>query len=123
VAARVCVARVAGCCRALVDESPIRTNLYVALIGEPGSGKTTAIQKAIWLLGMSFPILLEDKIGSGEGLAKRIGAQGILPGCGSGRIVAHDGEVTVHTRHVPANTSNRMATKQQHRRYFQARGG
>jgi hypothetical protein len=63
---------------ALVDQTPdsVRTNLYVGLIGDPGTGKTTALKKAIWLLGMQVPVLVEEKFGSGEGLAQRIGNVG-----------------------------------------------
>ena len=57
----------------IVDAGEFRTNLYLGLIGDVGSGKTTAVRRALWLLGLSSPTVLEDKIGSGEGLATRIG--------------------------------------------------
>jgi hypothetical protein len=61
---------------ALVDDSPIRTNLYAGLIGDIGTGKTQAIKRAIWLLDLKLPILFEQKVGSGEGLGQRIGDVG-----------------------------------------------
>jgi hypothetical protein len=51
----------------------IRTNLYVGLIGPVGAGKTSAFERAFWLLKMTKPPLINLKSGSGEGMAEFLG--------------------------------------------------
>ena len=51
----------------------IRANLYVGLIGGVGSGKTSAFEKAFWLMQLKEPILQKLKSGSGEGMAEYLG--------------------------------------------------
>ncbi len=63
----------------LVPHSPTpsnRTNLFVALVGGKGTGKTSAFDYAIRLLDLKVPALLKLKAGSGEGLTKEIGDVG-----------------------------------------------
>ncbi len=60
---------------ALVERGncPIRTNLYGALVGSQGSGKSQSNETAFQLLGMTNnPILLEAKFGSAEALIERL---------------------------------------------------
>ncbi|HWY20032.1 MAG TPA: hypothetical protein VNX26_02365 [Candidatus Acidoferrum sp.] len=60
----------------LVPHSPEksnRTNLYAALVGGKGTGKTSALDYALRLLNISSPPLMRLKAGSAEGLAKQIG--------------------------------------------------
>lgn len=49
----------------------VRSNLYVALIGSPGSGKTSAINVANYLLDVKDD-LFRSYVGSAEGLAKNL---------------------------------------------------
>jgi len=56
--------------------SGIRTNLFCALVGPPGCGKSQAIERAIKLLGVEDPRLMRLKAGSGEGLVSKIGDVG-----------------------------------------------
>jgi hypothetical protein len=51
----------------------IRTNLYVALVGKPGSGKSQVIDRSIRLMDLRPPFLEEIKAGSIEGLLKQRG--------------------------------------------------
>jgi hypothetical protein len=48
----------------------VRTNLYVALVGGVGSGKSQAIDFAIKTLGLEKPGLMDVFAGSGEGLIR-----------------------------------------------------
>ena len=57
----------------LVPRCGTRTNLYVALIGPPGSGKSSAFEYAFKLLSVEKPLLQRLKSGSPEGLMKFIG--------------------------------------------------
>lgn len=59
------------CAGALVSGE--RTNLYCALVGEPGCGKSEAIKRVLALLDISNPPLLPMKSGSAEGFAKFVG--------------------------------------------------
>ena len=64
---------------ALVRQEPgtntIPLNLYVALVGQVHSGKTTCIERANFLLEVIDPILQKLKSGSAEGLLAKIGDQ------------------------------------------------
>lgn len=63
----------------LVPHSPEksnRTNLFTAIVGGKGTGKTSALDYALWLLNVSSPPLMRLKAGSAEGLAKQIGDVG-----------------------------------------------
>jgi hypothetical protein len=60
----------------LVPSSKDRTNLFCALVGEKGCGKSSAIERATWLLGIKEPVLLKLKSGSAEGMAEKIGNAG-----------------------------------------------
>ncbi|MGA7382244.1 MAG: hypothetical protein WBX03_15450 [Terriglobales bacterium] len=51
----------------------VRTNLYTGLVGGVGTGKTSAFERAFWLLNLVSPALLNLKSGSGEGMAEFIG--------------------------------------------------
>jgi hypothetical protein len=51
-----------------------RTNLYCGLVGEKGSGKSTAFDFAFSLLGLDATRLLKLKSGSAEGLVAKIGS-------------------------------------------------
>jgi hypothetical protein len=57
----------------LVPKCGTRTNLYVALIGPPGSGKSSAFEYAFKLLSLDKPLLQRLKSGSAEGLMKFVG--------------------------------------------------
>jgi hypothetical protein len=50
------------------EHMPVRVNLYAALVGPAGSGKSHSIQHAIRLLGIKQPPLLRMMTGSAEGL-------------------------------------------------------
>ena len=63
----------------------LRTNLYVALVGDKGTGKSAAMDCAFYLLDLQQPPLLPLKAGSAERMAKRIGDAG-----GEPRLVAVD---------------------------------
>ena len=52
-----------------------RTNLYVCLVGPPEVGKSSAVDRANFLLDIKPPILQDLKSGSPEGLLKMIGDQ------------------------------------------------
>jgi hypothetical protein len=54
----------------------IRSNLFVALVGPPGCGKTKAIERANALLDVKPPLLESMKAGSVEGLLARLGDRG-----------------------------------------------
>jgi hypothetical protein len=58
------------------ENEKIRANIYVSLIGPPGSGKSSSYDYAFWLLGLADPILQRLKSGSAEGLAQHIGDVG-----------------------------------------------
>jgi hypothetical protein len=60
----------------LVPRSGVRTNLYCALVGEKGTGKSQAYENAFNLVGLQDPTLLKLKSGSAEGLAAKIGDVG-----------------------------------------------
>jgi hypothetical protein len=62
-----------------------RTNVFAALIGGKGTGKTSAFDYAIKLLDIKSPPLMKLKAGSGEGLTKEIGDVG-----GSSRLYFTD---------------------------------
>ncbi len=51
----------------------LRANLYVALVGPVGSGKSTAIERALHFADVRSPLLEEVKSGSAEGLLKKMG--------------------------------------------------
>lgn len=55
-------------------ETESRVNLYVATVGQPGTGKTQAFKRAAWLLSLNEPALLELKAGSAEGMAATLEA-------------------------------------------------
>jgi hypothetical protein len=57
----------------LVPKSKTRTNLYVAMVGPPGTGKSSAFEFAFYLFGLEKPTLQRIKSGSAEGLASFIG--------------------------------------------------
>jgi hypothetical protein len=57
-------------------ETVNRTNLFCALAGPRGSGKSTAIESSHKVLGLAKPTLIAEKFGSVEGLAKTIGNVG-----------------------------------------------
>jgi hypothetical protein len=50
-----------------------RTNLYVALVGPVGSGKSVAFEDALEILDVTEPKLITVKAGSAEGLLNHIG--------------------------------------------------
>jgi DNA primase RepB-like protein len=58
-----------------VNESPLRANLFTALVGDVNCGKSSAIERANFLLDMKPDVLLRMKSGSGEGLLLNIGDQ------------------------------------------------
>jgi hypothetical protein len=58
------------------SQSYVRTNLYVALVGPVGSGKTESIKRACAILDVREPELVDAKCGSAEGLIKLIGTPG-----------------------------------------------
>ncbi len=63
------------------EHRTIPANLYVALVGPAHSGKSSAIERANFLLDVKDPILKETKSGSAEGLLADIGdqqSQGVL---------------------------------------------
>lgn len=57
----------------LVPKCGSRTNLYVGIVGPPGSGKSSAFDYAFELLGLKEPTLQRLKAGSAEGLSQYIG--------------------------------------------------
>jgi Bifunctional DNA primase/polymerase, N-terminal/Primase C terminal 1 (PriCT-1) len=61
----------------VAGERTLPTNLFVALVGPVGSGKTQAAERAMRSFGMNqendAPPILKLKAGSGEGLLKEIG--------------------------------------------------
>lgn len=55
----------------LIEERTTRTNLYCALVGPVGSGKSQAIEWALKILGVEAPALMDIMSGSGEQLIRR----------------------------------------------------
>lgn len=53
--------------------SALRTNLFAALVGDVGTGKSTAVERARLVLGVSEPVWCPLKAGSAEGLAQELG--------------------------------------------------
>ena len=74
-----------GVASIFLEEQPERTNLYTALVGPVGSGKTQAIERAIRIFGATEPQVLETFAGSAEQLISRIGDLG-----GARRLFAPD---------------------------------
>lgn len=60
----------------LVPPSAMRTNLYGVPVGPIGSGKTQAIERAIFTMGLAKPLLERTLAGSFEGLAGRLNVAG-----------------------------------------------
>jgi hypothetical protein len=60
----------------LVPRGSARTNIYTALVGGKGTGKTSAFDYALRVLDIQSPPLLKLKAGSGESLTKIIGDVG-----------------------------------------------
>jgi hypothetical protein len=59
------------------ENDPIRTNLFVGLVGPVNSGKSTAQERAISIMGIENSLLLARlKAGSGEGLMAKLGDRG-----------------------------------------------
>jgi hypothetical protein len=54
----------------------VRANLYTCLVGLAGTGKTSAFDQAIKILGVEEPTLMAMKAGSGEGLVEHLDANG-----------------------------------------------
>jgi hypothetical protein len=50
------------------SQQVVRSNIYSALVGPVGSGKTQTLQNASSVLGLREPLLIEGKYGSAEGL-------------------------------------------------------
>jgi len=63
----------------------VRSNLFVTLVGDKGSGKSQAFEHAFQLLGLKEPLLSRLRAGSFEGLADQIG-----DAAGEGRLVYLD---------------------------------
>ena len=63
----------------LVPRCGSRTNLFVALIGPPGSGKSSVFEYVFRLLRLEKPFLERLKSGSAEGLMAKIGDIGGAP--------------------------------------------
>lgn len=57
---------------AIPHHASLRSNIDVALVGDPGSGKSSCVTVANWLMAVSKPDLLDDYVGSAEGLAKHL---------------------------------------------------
>lgn len=57
------------------ERKTIPANLYVALVGPAHTGKSSAIERANFVLDVKDPILRETKSGSAEGLLAEIGDQ------------------------------------------------
>jgi hypothetical protein len=55
----------------LVEERTTRTNLYCALVGPIGSGKSQAIEWALKVLGIEEPLLMDILSGSAEQLVRK----------------------------------------------------
>jgi len=53
----------------------IRSNLYVALVGAAGSGRSSVIEVANWLMGLGGNVI-SDYIGSAEGLSQQLPKEG-----------------------------------------------
>jgi len=65
---------------AMIPPSPnIRVNLYTALVGAPGTGKSETIKRACQFLGISEPPLLKMNCGSAEALAREVAGIGGQP--------------------------------------------
>jgi hypothetical protein len=54
------------------DNQTIRPNLYVALVGAKGTGKSDTFEHVFSLLGLEEPVLLRGLFGSSEGLFDRL---------------------------------------------------
>jgi hypothetical protein len=72
---------------AMIERRAIPVNLYGALVGPVGSGKSQAIQRAARLLGIQSPALMQLMAGSAEGLLTSEAIEGAL---GAGRLLAPD---------------------------------
>jgi hypothetical protein len=60
----------------LTPVSDTRTNLYVAVIGPVGSGKTQVIERSVLAMGLGEPFLENTLAGSFEGLSERLDVNG-----------------------------------------------
>jgi hypothetical protein len=58
--------------KVIIDTAP-RTNLYLGLIGGIGVGKSSAVDQAVYTLGVEHPTLITGSVGSGEGLIEMLG--------------------------------------------------
>jgi hypothetical protein len=56
---------------AMIEERTTRTNLYVALVGPVHSGKSVAIDRAVKILGICEPVLMDIMSGSAEQLVRK----------------------------------------------------
>jgi hypothetical protein len=72
---------------ALVPNSPVRTNLYTALVGPMGSGKSHCFKHAMKLLGIKEPQLVKMMTGSAEGM---LSSDAINEANGDSRLLATD---------------------------------
>jgi hypothetical protein len=52
--------------------SSIRSNIFAALVGPKGGGKSSTVTVANWLMGVGKPELFDDYVGSAEGLAQHL---------------------------------------------------
>jgi hypothetical protein len=63
----------ATCAGTLANQnSQLRANLFTALCGPVGSGKTVIVEQVAYLLGIGEPTLEETMAGSGEGLLQKL---------------------------------------------------
>jgi hypothetical protein len=65
----------------------IRTNLYAVIVAPPHEGKSAVNDFALAITGVKKPVLMDEYIGSAEGLVKKLGEG---KGCGLQRLLLVD---------------------------------